>query len=76
MTLLELQTAAASLLPHEKRKLIEFLGAQFAQQVDAEKVPKKGRSVLDIPAVSVGKVLRPFPLGDDLQGEMLEGRSF
>jgi hypothetical protein len=33
-----------------------------------------GHSVLDIPAVSVGGVLRPFNSDDDLLGEMLEGR--
>ena len=32
-------------------------------------------SVLDVPAVSVGAVLRPLTSDDDLLGEMLEGRS-
>ena len=31
-------------------------------------------SVLDIPPVSVGAVLRPLTSEDDLLGEMLEGR--
>jgi hypothetical protein len=31
-------------------------------------------SVLDIPTVSVGAVLRPLTSDDDLLGEMLEGR--
>jgi hypothetical protein len=31
-------------------------------------------SVLDIPTVSVGAVLRPLTSEDDLLGEMLEGR--
>lgn len=31
-------------------------------------------SVLDIPPVSVGAVLRPLTSDDDLLGEMLEGR--
>jgi hypothetical protein len=35
----------------------------------------KPHSILDIPPVSVGKVLRPFTPDDDLLGEMLEGRS-
>jgi hypothetical protein len=34
-----------------------------------------GHSVLDIPPISVGSVLRPFTESDDLLGEMLEGRS-
>ncbi len=32
-------------------------------------------SVLDIPGVSLGIVLRPLTSDDDLLGEMLEGRS-
>ena len=34
----------------------------------------KGGSVLDIPPVSIGKMLRPLTSDDDLLGEMLEGR--
>lgn len=33
------------------------------------------RSVLDIPPVSVGRLLIPPDSGDDLLGEMLQGRS-
>jgi hypothetical protein len=32
-------------------------------------------SILDIPSVSLGSVLRPFSDEDDLMEEMLEGRS-
>lgn len=32
-------------------------------------------SILNIPPVSVGAVLRPFTADDDLLAEMLEGRS-
>ena len=35
----------------------------------------KPHSILDIPPVSVGAVLRPLTSDDDLLGEMLEGRS-
>jgi hypothetical protein len=35
---------------------------------------RKGHSILDIPAVSVGAILRPLTSEDDLLGEMLEGR--
>ena len=35
----------------------------------------QAHSILDIPSVSVGKVLRPFTADDDLLGEMLEGRA-
>jgi hypothetical protein len=41
--------------------------------------PLPGRSlphsILDIPTVSVGAVLRPLTSDDDLLGEMLEGRA-
>lgn len=41
----------------------------------APPVPKDGgHSVLDIPPVSIGAVLRPLTSDDDLLGEMLEGR--
>jgi hypothetical protein len=33
-----------------------------------------GHSVLDIPPVSIGAMLRPLTSDDDLLGEMLEGR--
>jgi len=35
----------------------------------------KGDSILDIPPVSVGAVLKPLTADDDLLGEMLEGRA-
>jgi hypothetical protein len=43
-----------------------------------ERAPGEGlkpHSILDIPAVSLGAVLRPLTSEDDLLGEMLEGRS-
>ena len=36
---------------------------------------KRPHSILDIPPVSVGAVLRPLTADDDLLGEMLEGRA-
>ena len=39
--------------------------------------PKQGsqpHSLLDVPPVSLGPALRPLTAGDDLLGEMLEGR--
>jgi hypothetical protein len=35
----------------------------------------QSHSLLDIPPVSIGRVLRPLTLSDDLLSEMLEGRS-
>lgn len=41
-----------------------------------EVVPReeKRHSVLDIPTVSVGGIIRPLTSDDDLLGEMLEGK--
>lgn len=44
----------------------------------ADRLPTDGvppHSILDIPTVSLGSVLRPLTSEDDLLGEMLEGRS-
>jgi len=38
-----------------------------------EKIAPKCMNVLDIPTVSVGKVLKPLGPDDDLMAEMLEG---
>ncbi len=35
----------------------------------------KAHSIADIPPVSLGSVVRPLTVDDDLLGEMLEGRS-
>jgi hypothetical protein len=35
----------------------------------------KSHSILDIPSISLGSVLHSFTDGDDLLGEMLEGRT-
>lgn len=35
----------------------------------------KAHGILDIPPVSLGRMVRPFTVEDDLLGEMLEGRS-
>jgi hypothetical protein len=49
------------------------------QEVTVVSQPKaqqvQGHSVLDIPTVSVGAILRPLTRDDDILGEMLEGRS-
>jgi hypothetical protein len=53
-------------------------GAQLpeGQEVSVLVVAKQGtHSVLDIPPVSMGKILRPLGPDDDLLEEMLEGRN-
>jgi len=37
-------------------------------------IAQESHSILDIPPVSLGAVLRPMTTDDDLLGEMLEGR--
>jgi len=43
-------------------------------RVTVESLDAGRHSVLDIPPVSLGHVLRPAAADDDLLGEMLEGR--
>jgi hypothetical protein len=50
----------------------------LAHGIAADALPGVGlppHSILDIPTVSLGSVLRPLTPDDDLLGEMLEGRS-
>ena len=50
----------------------------LAHGIATDRTPAEGlqpHSILDIPVVSVGAVLRPLTSDDDLWGEMLEGRS-
>ncbi len=42
--------------------------------VPSERSEQRPHSLLDIPPVSLGSVLRPIRPDDDLLGEMLEGR--
>ncbi len=50
-------------------------GQEVTVVVPTTPEPGQGRhSVLDIPPVSVGEVLRPLTAEDDILGEMLEGR--
>ena len=49
-------------------------GEEVSVVVERLQRGKGPHSVLDIPPVSVGEVLRPLSSDDDLLGEMLEGR--
>jgi len=68
-TLAEIEAAASMLPQDQKRKLFEWL----AQQMRAKGSPAVPHSVLDIPPVSVGGIIR-LPGEDDILGEMLEDR--
>ena len=43
-------------------------------RITVESLDRETHSVLDIPAIHLGSVLRPENADDDLLGEMLEGR--
>lgn len=69
-TLLEIEEAAARLPVEEQRLLATHLAARLSQ---AAEPPSGGHSVLDIPTVSVGRILKPLSPDDDLLDEMLHG---
>jgi hypothetical protein len=74
-TLTEIERAVDALPSDQKKELIQFL----AERLRAANAPTAAASpqqhgVLDIPPVSLGKVLRPLSPDDDLLGEMLKGR--
>jgi len=71
MTFAEIEAAAAALPLEKQKKLLSSLEA-YVQKATAE--PPAKQSVLDIPAVSVGEILKPLTREDDLLDEMLEGR--
>lgn len=71
-TLAEIAAAAAASLPLEQQKrLIDDL-SQRLNALRSKAAPPHG--VLDIPPVSLGKLLRGAQANDDLLGEMLEHR--
>lgn len=58
-------------LPEGQVVMVLAPGAATAPEQGEDQQP---HSVLDIPPVSVGRVLRPLTSEDDLLGEMLDGR--
>ena len=71
MTLAEIEAAAAALSLDEQKKLLNWLAARMRQD---QLSSKPAHSVLDIPPVSLGEILRPLTRDDDLLDEMLEDR--
>jgi hypothetical protein len=69
-TLAEIEAAIPKLNAEELAELERFILAQRQENASTHR-----HSVLDIPTVSVGRILRPFSADDDLLGEMLEGRT-
>ncbi|NQV23525.1 MAG: hypothetical protein HQ518_04070 [Rhodopirellula sp.] len=70
-TLSEIENAAAALPPAEQQKLFNWLALRLRQN-GGPSTP--AHSVLDIPTLNLGKILRPLNRDDDLLDEMLEGR--
>jgi len=79
-TLAEIEAAVETLRPPEQEHLFVLLAARLGRHAGPSlshtpAAPKpNGHSVLDIPPIHVGRILRPLSADDDLLGEMLEGR--
>jgi len=58
----------------QRRELLDEIERVPSTHVARAAAPMS-HSILDIPPVSVGAVLRPLTSDDDLLGEMLEGRA-
>jgi len=70
-TLAEIAAAAAALPQDQQKSLLDWLSERMrSDRVDAR--PPHG--VLDIPPVSLGKLLWGLQPDDDVLGEMLENR--
>lgn len=80
-TLREIEAAVESLPVAQQEALFHFLAARLGQlELSDAKTSREGsearpHSVLDIPTVNVGRVLRPVSSEDDILGEMLEFRA-
>jgi hypothetical protein len=73
LTLEQLRSAILRLPDDQRRKFLDEI-ERASTRVAARDASGSPQSILDIPAVSVGTVLRPFNSDDDLLGEMLEER--
>jgi hypothetical protein len=73
LTLNEIERAVEGLTTEQRQALRRFLDQSF----DVSSVThhsEHAHSVLDIPAITIGPLLRPLDANDDLLNEMLEGR--
>ena len=73
VSLAEIETAVAALSPADKFTLLQRLTEQLARSPHPAR-SQGSHSVLDIPPVHLGQVLKPWNNDDDILGEMLEGR--
>jgi len=74
LTLEQLRNAILQLPDTQRRELLDEIQRVLATYV-AQAAAPKSHSILDIPPVRVGAVLRPLTSDDDLLGEMLEDRA-
>lgn len=74
MTLAEIEAAADALPPEDQARLLAHLASKLGSLNDSSfpALANDRQSVLDIPSVSVGRILVPLSSDDDLLGEMLE----
>jgi hypothetical protein len=69
MTFAEIEAAVAALPLDEQKRLCDSLASRIGQAKSSSP-----HSVLDIPPVSLGEILKPLTGEDDLLDEMLESR--
>jgi hypothetical protein len=74
ITLEQLRKAILQLPDAQRRELLHEIERAHSTDVARATGPKP-HSILDVPPVSLGAVLRPLTSDDDLLGEMLEGRA-
>ena len=74
ITLEQLRNAILQLPDPQRRELLEEIERFPSTNAERPAAPKP-HSILDIPPVHVGAVLRPLISDDDRLGEMLEGRA-
>ena len=73
-TLTEIEIAVDALSTPQKQQLIQFLLERLNKPAPTQR-QLPAHSVLDIPPVPLGRILRPLTADDDILGEMLAGRS-
>jgi len=69
--LAEIEAAAAALPLDEQKKLFNWLASRIRHD---ESSSSASHSILDIPPVSLGEILKPLTRDDDLLDEMMEAR--
>ena len=74
ITLEQLRNAILQLPDAQRRELLNEIERIPSTDVARSAAPRP-HSILDIPPVRIGAVLRPLTSDDDLLGEMLEGRA-